>query len=168
VKPAIVDIYTSPKSDPPTEKRGVFRPGTDSLQWNVVMTVAPDLPTGGSYRLRFILQPMEIARFYRNDYLEVIWRPQRIAVRDLSYLWQTWWVAWGTPPEVIPSVPTNTSMPKWPRSKLIHHLADLGDDEMLYVPGFWKFTAIIEDTGSDRHFDAMDGWYYRIEDSGTG
>jgi hypothetical protein len=164
MEPVILDAYTSSTTSDQPKK--VFFIG-DSIQWNVVHEAgAPEL-IGQPYQLHFIMQryrqPLIASEAdTRPADFELIVPLQRTILYERADLWEATveWFDWPSIPDLGPSLDFG---PNWGRRRLVEHIAYERLD-LLFSPGFWKFTAILESRADAAYgeFDVLAGWHYQI------
>ena len=160
MEPIILDVFTSAKDSPRRKK--VFSQG-DSIQWNVIHTVDEGDFIGRQYRTYWYIKHWSLAALtWEEPDCEVLFHPLVMVKDDFTYTSEVrhdWWWSTGI------ASSTDISVPYDGRRETLLRIGGRDPDLMMYLPGFWEFTAYVRmtegDTGSP--FDVLGHWHYLIK-----
>ena len=156
MEPVILDIFTTPKDS--SQRKKVFSPG-ESIQWNVIHTARDGDFLGRQARVYWYIQHWALtSATWEDPKCDALFRSVVVVKHDFTYssdVQHSWW--WSTS---IAPFSADISIPYDGRKQTLLKVGGRDVDLMMYLPGFWKFSAYVRmtdpETGSP--FDTMGDW----------
>ncbi|MGI9412908.1 MAG: hypothetical protein ACR2PM_04525, partial [Hyphomicrobiales bacterium] len=151
------------------DRKTVFVPG-ETIQYNVSF-LADSGASASEVRLYFVVEPVANYSTTAEDHYETIYRPQRILKGEGLVGTDPAHASWTAPIPEVPLVDAGDGrLVRVPlegtRAEATQNLAR-GEFNLLFVPGFYKFFAIVQLTelATGRPFDVSDTSVYSIDGS---
>ncbi|MCP4363902.1 MAG: hypothetical protein GY800_01170 [Planctomycetes bacterium] len=170
--PTILEIFTSPSGS--DSRKTVFAPG-ESIQWNIVHTLAPDFQRGTPFRVFWILRRygeggINVSSHSNALSVDLIFRMEVTDYYNSKYRWSAHYTKWwyDSIPE-IGLVIDRVLPPTTTRQDFIDEILDrraVPTTTLIFSAGLWELTGVVELPGADitdeTRFDVLGGWLYRI------